>query len=278
MNTTAQPQTPVNASHNIFIPCPDCIPGSNKTVGHSGPHVRSTPAQQQRRRRNDVRGANRRRVDTDTTPCPHCVPGSNKTVGHNSGPHVRSTRAQQRRRRNDVRRINRRRIDFGTVDIPLACRGTVDVPVHPTSAPDVGGMEHECNHCGALLFAGELTRHRFIYVYVYLLSFLNTVCLNVLCSKYGPFGLCCDNGRVRLKEFQQAPQSLWDLLTGFYKEKYLQCARQFNHAVAYASFKCWSETLPGPLSDMRIQGAAYVYTSGIRAEHFSHSKFIQVSV
>lgn len=98
----------------------------------------------------------------------------------------------------------------------------------------------------------------------------------MLRSKHGPFGLCCENGRVQLNDFRQAPRSLRDLLKGLHAKKYLKHARQFNHAVAYAIFKCWSETLPGPLSDMRIQGAAYVASSGIRAERIVDAKCIQV--
>ena len=136
------------------------------------------------------------------------------------------------------------------------CGGTVEEPHLPntTADGDVGKMQHECVHCGALLFPGELTTK----------------------SKYGPFGMCCDNGRVKLPDFQESPQSLWDLLRGFRKKKYLKHSRQFNHAVAYASFKCHSGTLPGPISDMRIQGAAYVTSGGIRAETMSSAKFIQV--
>ena len=83
---------------------------------------------------------------------------------------------------------------------------------------------------------------------------------------------------MTLPAFQDAPTSLWNLLQGSRKTKYLTYARQFNHAFAYASFKCFSATLPGAYSDMRIQGAAYCATSGIRAENFGNANYIQVDV
>ena len=76
------------------------------------------------------------------------------------------------RNRNNARRRTRRRtrkalaLAVGTEEF-IACRGSVDEPVHPESSADVGLMIHECVHCGALLFAGELTRHRFVFFSMY---------------------------------------------------------------------------------------------------------------
>ena len=81
---------------------------------------------------------------------------------------------------------------------------------------------------------------------------------------------------MKLPQFRQAPQSLWSLLRDQRAKKYLCYARQFNLAVAYASFQCHSETLPGHISDMRIQGAAYVATGGIRSTNVDTPKFAQV--
>ena len=37
----------------------------------------------------------------------------------------------------------------------------MDNPNHNTEAADVGQMDNECTHCGALLFDGELKKTRF---------------------------------------------------------------------------------------------------------------------
>lgn len=101
--------------------------------------------------------------------------------------------------------------------------------------------------------------------------------LHVCCySKDGPFGTCCENGRVVLPDYKRPPQSLLRLICGRHKSKYLTQSRQFNNVFAYSKFKCWATTLPGAYSDMRIQGAAYVATSGICAENLDTANFVQV--
>ena len=81
---------------------------------------------------------------------------------------------------------------------------------------------------------------------------------------------------MQLPDYRRPPQTLWDLLSGFRMKKYLSHSRQFNKAVAYSCFKCHPATLPLPVSDMRIQGDAYVAMGGMRAENIADAKFIQV--
>ena len=71
-------------------------------------------------------------------------------------------------------------------------------------------------------------------------------------------------------------QVLVNLISGTDKDVYLLRARQFNHAVAYASFVCHNVTLPNPLSGMRIQGAAYTAFGDIRSASVHDARFIQV--
>ena len=147
----------------IFVPCPRCYEGSGKPLGHRGRHAEHPATvrdQCNTRRRNPVN------VLSFFFLCElfNFIIVFVKSLVLLQTPATRN--------RNNARRRTRRRtrkalaLAVGTEEF-IACRGSVDEPVHPESSADVGLMIHECVHCGALLFAGELTRHRFVFFSMY---------------------------------------------------------------------------------------------------------------
>ena len=162
----------------IFVPCPRCYEGSGKPLGHRGRHAEHPATvrdQCNTRRRNPVN------VLSFFFLCElfNFIIVFVKSLVLLQTPATRNRNNARRRtcspatrNRNNARRRTRRRtrkalaLAVGTEEF-IACRGSVDEPVHPESSADVGLMIHECVHCGALLFAGELTRHRFVFFSMY---------------------------------------------------------------------------------------------------------------
>ena len=145
-----------------FVPCPRCYEGSGKPLGHRGRHAEHPATvrdQCNTRRRNPV----------NVLSFFFCELFNFIIVFVKS---LVLLQTPATRNRNNARRRTRRRtrkalaLAVGTEEF-IACRGSVDEPVHPESSADVGLMIHECVHCGALLFAGELTRHRFVFFSMY---------------------------------------------------------------------------------------------------------------
>ena len=130
----------------------------------------------------------------------------------------------------------------------------------------IGAMDQVCPHCLARLWKGELTK-----------------------SGLSPWGKCCQHGQLNgsIREglsgnipIPPAPPpflaSLLTNLTTAESKCYLRHARNFNNAFSMASYICHHQILPGPLSDFRIQGAAYHGMGAIRGPSAAESKFMQV--
>ena len=112
---------------------------------------------------------------------------------------------------------------------------------------DVGGLNVECTHCGALKFEGETE------------------------------SLCCMKGIVQLEPFPQPQpilQHLYEVVDSDWKH-FLANIRRYNSTFQTISFGCNEVTMPGFNPSLRIQGQDYHYIGNTVSSTSKSPKFGQ---
>lgn len=98
------------------------------------------------------------------------------------------------------------------------------------SEVEIGGMNEECSHCGALYFRGQSK----------FLTFSPKILGEQPRKRDGTYSPCCRNGAVTLELFDNYPLELRELFTDGHEssDNFLKYSRQFNTALSIASMDC----------------------------------------